>query len=104
MKVSDLIGSRKEVFSITEETSVHQAAQYLREKQGETATLMSPHAVGLVMITIGLVGLILANWQERRAMKALRARCPELPQSISGVLAMLIALFGILALISVLLR
>jgi CBS domain-containing protein len=33
VKVSDLIGSRKEVFSITEETSVHQAAQYLREKQ-----------------------------------------------------------------------
>ncbi len=32
MKVSDLIGSRKEVFSITEETSVHQAAQYLRER------------------------------------------------------------------------
>src|ERR1700687_2615850 len=33
LKVSDLIGSRKEIFSITEETSVHQAAQYLREKQ-----------------------------------------------------------------------
>ena len=33
MKVSDLIGSRKEVYSITEDTSVHQAAQYLREKQ-----------------------------------------------------------------------
>src|SRR5258708_27335225 len=33
VKVSDLIGSRKEVFSITEDTSVHQAAQYLREKQ-----------------------------------------------------------------------
>jgi CBS domain-containing protein len=33
MKVADLIGSRKEVFSIVEETSVHQAAQYLREKQ-----------------------------------------------------------------------
>ena len=33
MKVADLIGSRKEVFSIIEETSVHQAAQYLREKQ-----------------------------------------------------------------------
>jgi putative membrane protein len=78
--------------------------QYLREKQGETATLMSPRAVGLVMITIGLVGLILANWQERRAMKALRARCPELPQSISGVMAMLIALLGVLALISALLR
>jgi CBS domain-containing protein len=33
MKVADLIGSRKEVFSITEESSVHQAAQYLREKR-----------------------------------------------------------------------
>lgn len=33
MKVLDLIGSRKEVFSITEESSVYQAAQYLREKQ-----------------------------------------------------------------------
>jgi putative membrane protein len=78
--------------------------QYLREKQGETATLMSPRAVGLVMITIGLVGLILTNWQERRAMKALRVRCPELPQSTSGVMAMLIALLGVLALISALLR
>ena len=78
--------------------------QYLRENQGETATLMSPRAVGLVMITIGLVGLILANWQEQRAMKALRARCPELPQSISGVMAILIALLGVLALISALLR
>lgn len=78
--------------------------QYLREKQGETATLMSPRAVGLVMITIGLVGLILANWQERRAMKALRERCPELPQSISDVMAGLIALLGVLALISALLR
>lgn len=33
MRVSDLIGSRKEVYFITEETSVMQTAQYLREKQ-----------------------------------------------------------------------
>jgi len=51
------------------------------------------------MITIGLVGLILANWQERRALKSLRERWPELPHSISGVMAMLITLFGVLALI-----
>jgi CBS domain-containing protein len=36
MKVGDLIGSRKEVYSISEETSVHEAAQYLREKQVRT--------------------------------------------------------------------
>jgi CBS domain-containing protein len=33
MKVSDLIGSRREVFSMTEDTSTHQAAQYMREKR-----------------------------------------------------------------------
>jgi len=33
MRVSDLIGSRKEVYFITEETNVMKAAQYLREKQ-----------------------------------------------------------------------
>jgi len=37
MKVRDLIGSRKEVFSIPEEMTVHDAAQYLREKQVRSA-------------------------------------------------------------------
>ena len=50
MKVSDLIGSRKEVFSITEETSVHQAAQYLREKQ--------VRSVGVTNAAGKLVGVI----------------------------------------------
>jgi CBS domain-containing protein len=50
MRVSDLIGSRKEVFSITEETSVHQAAQYLREKQ--------VRAVGVVDARGKLTGVI----------------------------------------------
>jgi len=50
VKVSDLIGSRTEVFSITEETSVHQAAQYLREKQ--------VRAVGVMNASGKLVGVI----------------------------------------------
>jgi CBS domain-containing protein len=50
VKVSDLIGSRKEVYSITEDTSVHQAAQYLREKQ--------VRAVGVVNASGKLVGVI----------------------------------------------
>ena len=40
MKVSDLIGSRREVFSIPEEASVHQAAQYLSEKQVRAAGVL----------------------------------------------------------------
>ena len=50
MKVSDLIGSRKEVFSIKEETSVHEAAQYLREKQ--------VRAVGVLNAAGKLTGVI----------------------------------------------
>src|SRR5208282_3203133 len=33
MKVSDLVGSRKQIYSISEEKNVMEAAQYLREKQ-----------------------------------------------------------------------
>jgi CBS domain-containing protein len=33
MKVTDLIGSRGQVYSITQEITVQQAAQYLREEQ-----------------------------------------------------------------------
>ena len=66
--------------------------------------MFSPRAIGLAMITIGLVGLILENWQDRRAVKTLRERCPDLPTSVSGVMAVLIALFGVLALIGALLR
>ena len=40
MKVSQLIGFRKQVFSISEETSVHEAAQYLREKQVRSVGVM----------------------------------------------------------------
>jgi CBS domain-containing protein len=33
MKVQDLIQSRKEVFSLAEDTTVHEAARFMREKQ-----------------------------------------------------------------------
>jgi len=52
MKVADLIGSRKEVFSIIEETSVHQAAQYLREKQVRSVGVVdgSGKVIGVIPI------------------------------------------------------
>jgi putative membrane protein len=83
--------------------AIAKVLQYLREKQGETATLMGPRAVGLIMIVIGLVSLILADRQDRRAVKALRERCPELPTPIAGVMTVLIALLGVLALVGAIL-
>jgi CBS domain-containing protein len=50
MNVSDLVGSRKEVFSILEEKSVLEAAQYLREKQ--------VRSVGVVNARGQLVGVV----------------------------------------------
>ena len=77
---------------------------YMRQEHGENATLLTPRAVGLIMILIGLIGLILANAQQRRAIKSLRERCPGLPPAIAGVMSGMIALLGILALVGALLR
>jgi putative membrane protein len=77
---------------------------YLREQRGETATLMTPREVGLIMIVIGLVGLALANWQQRRAVKNLRERCPQLPSPAAGIMSWMIAMLGLLALVGAILR
>src|SRR5713101_5836933 len=50
MKVADLISSRKQVYSITEETSVHDAARYLRDRQ--------VRSVGVVNAGGRLVGVV----------------------------------------------
>ena len=41
MRVSELIGARKEIFSISEDTTVMEAAKYLREKQVRSVGVMS---------------------------------------------------------------
>jgi len=40
MRVGDLIGSRKEIFTVSEEASVHEVAQYLRAKQVRTVGVL----------------------------------------------------------------
>jgi CBS domain-containing protein len=42
MKVEDLIRARTEVFSVTEEITVHEVARYLREKQVRSVGVLSP--------------------------------------------------------------
>jgi CBS domain-containing protein len=44
MKVRDLIGVRKEVYSIPEEMTVHEAARYLRDRQVRSAGVT--HSLG----------------------------------------------------------
>ncbi len=40
MRVGDLIGSRKEIYTVSEDTSVHEVAQYLRAKQVRTVGVL----------------------------------------------------------------
>jgi hypothetical protein len=48
--------------------------------------------------------LILADLEQRRAVRALRKRCPELPVAVAGIVLEMIALLGVVALIGALLR
>lgn len=50
MKVADLIGSRREVYSVVDDTTVHDTARYLRERQ--------VRAVGVVDRQGVLVGVV----------------------------------------------
>ena len=50
MKVNDLIASRKEIYSISDATTVHEAARYLRDK--------GVRAVGVLDAVSRLVGVV----------------------------------------------
>ena len=64
----------------------------------------SPTQIAVLMIGIGLVSLVLATMQLRRDRKQLKRITPNLPASQATAMAALIAVFGIVALLAVLLR
>jgi uncharacterized membrane protein YidH (DUF202 family) len=84
--------------------SIAKAVQFLLETQGKPAPLLGGRAVGILIIAVGLVALALANTQHRKAMKAIRRRCPGLPVSQAGILADLLAGVGLVTLVAAFLR
>ena len=78
--------------------------QFLNEQKGIPPPVLGPKAVGLLMISIGIVSLVLAYIQNKQALKMLRSNCPDLPFSLAGHVAALIGILGILALIGALVR
>jgi putative membrane protein len=77
--------------------------QYLATQE-HRHTIVSPWVVGMAMILVGLTGLALAWVQHRQQTKALKAEVGTLPYSISGIMAGLIAVLGVIALVVVILR
>jgi CBS domain-containing protein len=51
MKVADLIASRRDVYFIAEDTTVHDAARYLRDKQVRAVGVCDPHGVLLGVVS-----------------------------------------------------
>jgi putative membrane protein len=84
--------------------TIAKAFQFLHETQGDHAPMLGARAVGIMMVAIGLFSLTLATLQHRRAMTAIRRQCPGLPISHAGVLAVLLAGLGVVALVGALLR
>ena len=78
--------------------------QYLSTEEELRKSIVSPWVVGVLMIVIGLAGLTLAWFQHRQEMKALKAEAGAIPYSISGIMAGLIAILGIVALVVVIWR
>jgi CBS domain-containing protein len=51
MKVADLIANRREVYSISEDTTVHDAARYLRDKQMRSVGVCDKQGVLLGVVS-----------------------------------------------------
>lgn len=73
--------------------------QYQAEQNHRT--VVSPWVVGMVMIAIGLTALTLAWIQHRQQAAALRAQDHDLPYSLAGIMAALIAMLGVIAFVTV---
>jgi putative membrane protein len=85
--------------------TIYKFFQYLREgRSGAVDGAFGPRAFALMMIAIGLVALLLATADHRRHMTQLRAEYGQVPYSLAAVVALLIAVLGLLGLIVVLFR
>ena len=66
--------------------------------------LIGPREFSLLMVASGLLSLLLGTVEHWRNMRSMRAEYPEMPRSLTGVMATLILALGILALIAVIFR
>lgn len=84
--------------------TIYQVFAYLERQPGVRKAVVKPGVVGIVMIVIAVVVLVLASLQHRQGLRDLRAEYGPMPPSIAGVMAVLIAGLGVLALLAIVLR
>jgi putative membrane protein len=67
-------------------------------------SLVGPREFGLILIVIGLLSIILGTFEHRRDLATLREDYPGMPRSGTQWVALLMATFGMLALVGVIYR
>ena len=65
---------------------------------------IGPRVFGLILVSIGIVSLILAAWDNKQNMESLRSRYPDVPYSRATALGALIFLLGVTGLVLIILR
>jgi len=84
--------------------TIYQVFNYLEQQPGVSPPLVRPGVVGIVMMVTALVVLALALVQHRQGLRALQSEYGAMPRSIATIVAMVIAVLGVVALLAVLLR
>jgi putative membrane protein len=69
-----------------------------------TAPLIGSRGFALMLIGIGLLSLLAGTIEHRRDLKAMGRQYPGMPRSMSAMVALAIAVLGLLALLAVLYR
>jgi putative membrane protein len=86
--------------------TIYKFLQYLQEqnKSHVPEGVLGPRTFGMLMIGIGLVALAIATAQNRREMQELRAQYGQLPLSLAGFVAGLVAILGLFSMTVLALR
>ena len=79
--------------------ALYQFFFYLHQEKPPTQGeyIFGARTYGLCIMAIGVFTLMVATWQHRQQLKALRALYPEAPRSLSLVLAALMGTLGVIA-------
>lgn len=90
---------RTAVSLITFGFSIFQFFRLTRREVVESEYLIGPREFGMSMIVIGLIALLIATWEHRRAMRALRTQFPDIRDLPETVLAFLVAVLGLMGIL-----
>src|SRR5215467_4131458 len=86
--------------------TIYKFLQYLQQQNHATVPegVLGPRTFGMLMIGIGLVALAIATVQNRSEMQQLRGQYGQLPLSLAGFVAGLVAVLGLFSMTVLVLR